>query len=338
MFYPLLALLPRRFTRYDSATISKSNNAFTGDTIRGAMKPFSKIACIGEVMIEIVSQQTGDATLNVAGDSYNTAVYLAQLARGSDCTVSYVTALGQDTFSQRVVGHMKHFGIDTAHIERRADRNIGLYAIDTDSTGERSFTYWRSESAARTLFSTPCTVGLDVLGQFDLAYLSGITLAILPAPVRSSLIDALAAYRRNGGLVAYDSNHRPRLWENAQTAIDVNNAMWTVTDIAVPSVDDEMAIHGDTTEDAVLARLDAAGLTDGALKRGPAGPFDLTRSTSGITFTPATEVVDTTAAGDSFNAGYLFERARGSGQAAALQAGHDLAARVIGHKGAIIEI
>lgn len=302
------------------------------------MKPFSKIACIGEVMIEIVSQQSGDAALNVAGDSYNTAVYLAQLARGSDCTVSYVTALGQDTFSQRAVQDMQRFDIGTSHIERRCDRNIGLYAIDTDEAGERSFTYWRSESAARTLFSAPCTVGLDVLAQFDLVYLSGITLAILPAPVRETLIAALAAYRRKGGLVAYDSNHRPRLWEDAQTAIDVNNAMWAVTDIAIPSVDDEMAIHGDASEADVLARMDAAGVTDGALKRGPSGPFDLTRSTSGITFAPATKVVDTTAAGDSFNAGYLFERARGADQAAALLAGHDLASRVIGHKGAIIEI
>lgn len=302
------------------------------------MKPYSKIACIGEVMIEIVGQQTGDARLNVAGDSYNTAVYLAQLARGTDCTVSYVTALGQDTFSQRAVADMDRFGIDTTHIERRADRNIGLYAIDTDDAGERSFTYWRSESAARTLFSTPCTVGLDVLGDFDLVYLSGITLAILPAPVRKALIDALAIYRQAGGTVAYDSNHRPRLWEDAQTAIDVNNAMWAVTDIAVPSVDDEMAIHGDTTEGAVLARLDAAGLTDGALKRGPSGPFDLSRSTSGLRFARAANVVDTTAAGDSFNAGYLFQRAQGHDQAAALQAGHDLASRVIGHKGAIINI
>ena len=114
--------------------------------------------------------------------------------------------------------------------------------------------------------------------------------------------------------------------------------MWAVTDIAVPSVDDEMAIHGDTTEGAVLARLDAAGLTDGALKRGPSGPFDLSRSTSGLRFARAANVVDTTAAGDSFNAGYLFQRAQGHDQAAALQAGHDLASRVIGHKGAIIDI
>lgn len=302
------------------------------------MKPFSKIACIGEVMIEILGHPSGEARLNVAGDSYNTAVYLAQLARGSDCTVSYVTALGQDTFSQRALHEMQRFGIGTDHIERRCDRNIGLYAIDTDAAGERSFTYWRSESAARTLFSAPCVVTLDVLTQFDLVYLSGISLAILPASVRVTLIDALAAYRRSGGLVAYDSNHRPRLWEDAQTAIDVNNAMWCVTDIAVPSVDDEMAIHGDASEAAVLARLKASGVTDGALKRGMAGPYDLTRSTSGLTFAPATRVVDTTAAGDSFNAGYLFARASGADQATALQAGHELASRVIGHKGAIIKI
>jgi 2-dehydro-3-deoxygluconokinase len=52
---------------------------------------------------------------------------------------------------------------------------------------------------------------------------------------------------------------------------------------------------------------------------------------------PAPEVVDTTAAGDSFNAGYLARRLAGGTVGEALAAGSTLAARVVGGRGALVE-
>ncbi len=51
---------------------------------------------------------------------------------------------------------------------------------------------------------------------------------------------------------------------------------------------------------------------------------------------PPERVVDTTAAGDSFSAGYLAVRLNGGGAQQAAQRGHQLAATVIQHRGAII--
>jgi 2-dehydro-3-deoxygluconokinase len=47
-------------------------------------------------------------------------------------------------------------------------------------------------------------------------------------------------------------------------------------------------------------------------------------------------VVDTTAAGDSFNGAYLAALARGLPEADCLAAGHAMASEVIGHPGAIV--
>jgi len=301
-------------------------------------RPLRKIACIGEVMIEMVLQDDGGAALNVAGDTYNTAVYLAQRLQGTPAAVSYVTALGQDSFSLRAMTRMQAEGIDTACVERRADKSIGLYAIETDGAGERSFTYWRSDSAARTMFQAPCTVDLRVLADFDLIYLSGITLAILPPLMRTALLAALDACRRGGALVAYDSNHRPRLWESAAVARETNIAMWQRTDIALPSVDDESVIHDDDSEAAALARLAGYGLTRGALKRGPTGPAPLVGRYDGPPFPAVTQVVDTTAAGDSFNAGYLAAIVQGQSADRAMMAGHMLAAHVVQRRGAIVPL
>lgn len=294
------------------------------------------IACIGEVMIELVAKGADGAALGVAGDTYNTAVYLARALQGTDQSVHYVTGLGDDTFSARIEAAIAGHGIGTEYIERRADKMPGLYAIETDDTGERSFSYWRGESAARTMFAKPCAVGLDRLGDFDLIYLSGITLAILPRAVRDDLMAALWTCQSKGALIAYDSNHRPRLWEDRKTAQLVNAAMWRLCDIGLPSVDDEMELFGEAREADVLARFADYGVTRGALKRGDAGPYGFAGARTGAAYPSVGKVIDSTAAGDSFNAGYLSGVALGQDDSTCLMNGHQLACKVIQHRGAII--
>ena len=158
-------------------------------------RPVTRIACVGEVMIELIAQADGTARLGVAGDTFNTAVYMARALSDADIDVSYVTALGRDPYSNRIAEAIQAYGLKTEHVERRDGMMPGLYAIDTDADGERSFSYWRSASAARTLFSTPCSVSLDKLDDFDLVFLSGITLAILPPSVRLDLMAWADRYR-----------------------------------------------------------------------------------------------------------------------------------------------
>lgn len=299
-------------------------------------RPIRRIACLGEVMIELVVRADGQARLGVAGDTFNTAVYLVRALRGTGARVAYVTALGHDPYSERILRAIEGHGIETGWVERRAGMMPGLYAIDTDTNGERSFSYWRSASAARSLFSEPCEMPITRLDDFDLVLMSGISLAILPPPVRARLIDWAAGFSAAGGWVAYDSNHRPSLWESAEAARQAGAAMWARADIALPSLDDEIALFGDAGEAGVLARLAAAGVTRGALKRGARGPRDLGGRATPDGLTAVAPVVDSTAAGDSFNAGYVAALAQGRGPVAAMAEGHALAAKVIAHSGAII--
>lgn len=299
-------------------------------------RPIRSIACLGEVMIELIAGDDGAARIGVAGDTYNTAVYLARALRGTDMRICYVTALGTDPYSERITEAIAAHDLSTDHIERRAGAMPGLYAIDTDDQGERSFSYWRSASAARSLFSAPCDVKLSVLNTFDLVYLSGISLAILPGAVRAQLLAWAEEFTAQGGTLAYDSNHRPRLWEDVQTAREVNAAMWARADICLPSVDDEMDLFGDPDEAQTRERLARMGATRGALKRGAEGPLNLASQTAVQDLPQVTDVVDSTAAGDSFNAGFLAAHAMGETDEAAMRAGHLLAAKVIQHPGAII--
>lgn len=294
-----------------------------------------RVACVGECMVELTlpREDGAEGRVGFAGDTLNVAVYLKRAA--PELEVSYVTALGTDPLSARMLGFFAREGLDTGLVERRPDRVPGLYAISLDERGERSFTYWRDSSAARTLFLPPAEVMPERLAGFDLVYLSGITLAIMAPEARRALAAFLAGYRAGGGRVAFDSNYRPRLWPDATTARREIDAFWALTDVGLPSLDDEMALHGDRDAAAVAARLAAPGVRRGALKRGAAGPLPLGQLDALPDFPPAARVVDTTAAGDSFNGGYLAAMLQGRAEADCLAAGHATAAEVVGHPGAI---
>ncbi|MDP4032611.1 MAG: sugar kinase [Pseudorhodobacter sp.] len=297
----------------------------------------TRIACIGECMIELgqVNFDTGQAHFGFAGDTLNTATYLARLLP-EGFVVSYITNLGTDAFSNRMLNSFAAEGIDSAWIGRHDSRLPGLYAIEIDAAGERSFHYWRDSSAARTLFSGLGT-SLDDLAQFDVIYLSGISLAILPDPIRSALIARLRVLHTAGCMVVFDSNYRPRLWPDAATARDDLGSMWCATSLALPSLDDEQQLYPGTTPVQVLDRIAGLGVGEIVLKSGAAGVMIRQgRQTRQPDLPRAETVVDSTGAGDSFNAGYLAARLRGADADAATEAGHRLACRVIGQHGAIL--
>lgn len=293
-----------------------------------------RLLAIGEVMAEIRTAGDDGFALGFAGDTYNTAVYAAREI-GVPGAVAYLTRVGSEPLSAALVEQAAGEGIDTTHVAVDPDRNIGIYSVSTDAHGERSFHYWRADSAARRLFAVEETAMF--MPGAEIIYLSGITLAILAPAARHRLVEALAARRAAGTRIAFDSNYRPKLWEDAAAARAAMQALWEVTDIALPSIDDEMELFGDSGEAAVIDRFAERSWEGIAIKRGIRGPVSPHLDAAAHPdFPPADRVVDTTAAGDSFNGGYLAAFLAGKDEAARLAAGHALAARVVGAPGAII--
>lgn len=296
----------------------------------------TRVICIGEAMVEIALDDhlPGPAMVSYAGDTFNTAIYTKRAAPALQ--VSFATKVGRDPLSKGLLALMRSEGLDTSLVGISDTSVPGLYTISTDATGEREFAYWRDTSAARLMFRPPA-LSFDALAGCDLIYLSAVTLAILPVADRQALLDWLAHYRATGGRVAFDSNYRPALWPDRETARAAIETAWRQTDIGFPGLDDEMALFGDADATRVLRRLTGLGVGAGALKRGAAGPVALDGSSSPAgPFEPAACVIDTTAAGDSFNGAYLAAMLQGRDSPACLMAGHRLALRVLAVRGAII--
>lgn len=285
------------------------------------------ILCVGEAMVELNIARR-EQQIGFAGDTLNTAIYLTRnLDRAG--AVGFVSVLGKDALSDALREFIADEAVDPSRLTRHDQRLVGIYSISTDAAGERRFDYWRDQSAARCLFED----GFAQLEGAELIYLSGITLAILPQERRLALLEHLASHPAR---IAFDSNYRPRLWEDTETAREVMAAAWRIADIGLPSVDDEMALFEDADEAAALARLRGYDLREGALKRGAAGPMPLDPAQAIPSFPQASVVRDTTAAGDSFNGAYLAAVLRGEGPDVALRKAHDMAMEVIAHPGAIL--
>ncbi len=298
----------------------------------------SRFLSIGEAMVELSRAEAGGGELwrlGYAGDTLNTAWY-ARACLPPDWQVDYLTRLGTDPFSARMMEFLTEARIGTGFIARDPLRSIGLYAIELQD-GERSFAYWRGQSAARLLAEDSALLDA-AFAAADGIYLSGITLAILPDAGREALLARLTHARRQGKLTAFDPNLRPKLWENPDTMRHWLTAAAQGSQILMPSFEDDANWFGDGALPACAERWQAAGAEEIVVKNG-GGPMgcladDHYREIRVEMLKP----VDTTGAGDSFNGAYLAARLTGQGCDDALWKGHAIASQVIARFGALVPL
>lgn len=299
-----------------------------------------RIALIGECMIELNGTAFGSMSQTFGGDTLNTAVYLARSVKNT-AVVSYVTAVGTDALSLEMIAKWIKEGIDTSLVLQDPTRQPGLYMIQLDGNGERNFMYWRSDSAARYLMRHKDFPRIEEeLAGMDLIYVSGITLAILPREDRSKFLELVKRLYRKGVEIAFDSNYRPKLWGSTDETKEAYLSMYEHTSLALVTDEDERILWGDKTAEETLSRLKELGVRKAVIKMGEKGclyqDFDSKEEAQHIPAEAIESVIDTTSAGDAFNAGFLAGYLSGRGFRICAKQGHCLAGSVIQRKGAII--
>ncbi len=295
-----------------------------------------KFRSIGECMAELQLAKDGLYSLAFGGDTLNTSWYVRALASLEKLEVEYVTAVGADPLSVRLLEFLNSKAIGTNFVRHVKDRNLGLYLISLTGA-ERSFTYWRDSSAAKLLAEDRSHLEQALSGA-DVIYFSGITLAILSPQHRKVLLEHLQKLKAGGTKIAFDSNTRPRLWASQDEMREATILACRAATIALPTFPDEQVLFGDASPADCARRIAGYGVGEVMVKDGANASCGLVNDEMFEVAPPKVSgVVDTTGAGDSFNAGYLVGRMSGMEPKPAASLGHNVAGRVICHRGALVD-
>ena len=306
-----------------------------------------RLVAIGEVMAELSDMQERPKQAvslrgHFGGDVFNTAVYLARIlldnATPKNYSVALASRIGEDPFSLKLRAFLQETGIDQSCLVTEPGGRTGLYLIEIDKKGERRFHYWRGQSPARAMFQENIAPETGHLADFDVYYISAISLAVWSPSARTHILSFLDRRRQDGALVVFDTNYRPALWEDQEIARTVIEQAMQVASLVLPSHEDLMKIYA--TEDKpeqLIKNMRRLTKADIVLKTGGGAIYTDSENIPSI-FTPdhIPQPVDTTGAGDSFNAALIAARVMGKSLNDQLEAGHRLAAQVIMHPGAII--
>ncbi len=141
-----------------------------------------------------------------------------------------------------------------------------------------------------------------------------------------------------GTVIVIDHNYRPALWVSVDVARAALTRLLPYMHIVFVTFEDEQRLWGDVNPDAACTRLHSAGAKIVVVKLGAAGCLSSDGvATISIATTPVASVIDTTAAGDAFNAAFLAAWFCGSQSRGLLPVrGNALAGIVIQHRGAVM--
>jgi 2-dehydro-3-deoxygluconokinase len=299
----------------------------------------SKVLFIGEAMLELVQKSDDLLARSFAGDVYNTAVYLSRAYDNVDA--SFLTGAGTDRLSEQFIAKVKDENIGTQHIALSDSKHLGTYMVVNDETGERSFIYWRNDSAAKSMMSLLSEKQqTELLSQFsegDSVFFSGITLAILHPVERDKLFELLTKLKQNGVQIIFDPNYRPVLWESKDVAKQNIERAFSISQMLMPGLDDFASLYGFTSVQECIDFCQAYDFTELVFKQGPES-VHVVNSTGHheIDIVKSDNVVDTTSAGDAFNGIYLGARLQGQSPQNSTKLANYAASKVIETPGAIM--
>lgn len=310
-----------------------------------SLNPQARIAVIGECMLELSMNDslskphTLSANMAYGGDTLNTAIYMSRLG----LHVDYVTALGEDAYSNWMIRQWQSEGVGCDLVYRYRASLPGLYVIENDDSGERYFHYWRDQAPVKQLLATEERRGAlyAELQGYDFIYFSGITLSLFKDAELKSLFEFLHAYCDQGGVIAFDSNFRPGQWPEYERARHWFSKAYRLSRIALPTLEDELSLYPKQSVDEAMSRLRLGERKELVVKKGAEGCLVLWRDQSREyqieeRIEEKVSLVDTTAAGDSFNAAYIAARCQGKDPGLACKTAQNLASRVIQFRGAIL--
>ena len=293
------------------------------------------VCSIGEAMIEISNIKNSLYNQSFAGDTLNFCNYLDK----KKINAFFLSAIGKSDFNQPLLDFVRSKNISTKYIKQINQFEIGLYLIKNKDNGEKQFFYWRDESAAKHYFNNIDFLNLyKELKNFDYIYFSGITLSIIHISKLNNFIKLLKLLKRKKIKIVFDFNIRPSRWNKKNLNIFLDSVLKFV-DICFLSGEDMNYWKNKNNIKSYEQIVRKYKLKHSIFRKNAKFTYVFLNKTRYVFRNKLLKkVVDTSGAGDGFNAAYLSNFIVNNDPVLALKAGSSLGSKIVMKKGAIVDV
>ena len=293
------------------------------------------VCSIGEAMIEISNIKNSLYNQSFAGDTLNFCNYLDK----KKLNAFFLSAIGKSEINQSLLDFIKSKNISTKYIKQINQFEIGLYLIKNKDNGEKQFFYWRDESAAKQYFNNIDFLNLyKELKNFDYIYFSGITLSIIHISKLNNFIKLLKLLKSKKIKIVFDFNIRPSRWNKKNLNIFLDSVLKFV-DICFLSGEDMNYWKNKNDIKSYEQIVRKYKLKHSIFRKNAKFTYVFLNKTRYVFKNKLLKtVVDTSGAGDGFNAAYLSNFIVNNDPVLALKAGSSLGSKIVMKKGAIVDV
>lgn len=265
-----------------------------------------KVICFGEALIDFLqfnTQLSGPLSLNnycqyPGGAPANASVAVAKL--GGDAL--FLGQVGDDAFGHFLEHALSTYQVDTQYLLKHPTAKTALAFVMLDEDGERSFSFYRDESA--DVLFTPSQIPVDIFNTQDFIHFCSNTLTTTDIATTTKAVIELA--KKNKSVVSFDVNLRHNLWSTGEADIVLVNTFVNQADVLKFSKSELTYLAGGN-EKSYIDKLLKTNCQLLVVTNDGEGIEYYSQFHQGKVFPPKVDVVDTTAGGDAFSGGLLFQ-------------------------------
>lgn len=175
------------------------------------------VVALGELLIDFTesgrsSQGNPLLEANPGGAPCNVLAMLSKL----DTATAFIGKVGKDQFGIMLKKRVSEMGIDTTYLYEDEKVHTTLAFVHTYEDGDRDFSFYRNPGADMML--TEKEIPQELIKTANIFHFG--TLSMTHEGVRAATKKAVQIAKNGGGLISFDPNLRPPLWESLSLAKD----------------------------------------------------------------------------------------------------------------------
>ena len=298
-----------------------------------------RVIAIGEILVDFVSTKPGPHIEALAFEKFfggapmNTIVGVSRLG----VSAGAIAAVGDDQFGKFLIEELKRNDVGISGVRVKKGRRTTIaFVANKPVSGERSFLFYRKPWTVETADSalSPDDIDLECVAKASILHVSGFALS--QNPCREAVFKAIRHAREKGVKVSFDPTLRIDVWDSMATLRKTCSRALGLSNIATFSREEAEFILGSGDAEEAARRALRYGIEIAGIKLGEKG--SLLMSKEGITVqAPAFRVkaIDTTGAGDGWNAGILVGLCKGWELEKCARVANAIGAMVVTKRGAI---